>query len=216
MPFYGVPEMPAPDTDTKPTKPKVAARERLVLAAAALFAEKGFDGVTVREICKAAGTSINMIHHYFETKDGLLNEILSRYDQEVFAVPLRLMQTPPASPDDLISRVGLVFETTLEAAIKERDMMLVAFRTQAQLSTLEAFQTAMSGFLSAAQDAGFVREGVDCAMITGAMLDRIVNQVQFAPWLKKSYGIDLATDTAYRSRWCAANVDLFLNGMLPR
>ena len=52
----------AESSESKSDQP---AREWLILAAARLFAAKSFDGVSVREICKEAGTGINMIHHYF-------------------------------------------------------------------------------------------------------------------------------------------------------
>ena len=51
-------------------------RNRLFDSATLLFAEKGFDSVSVREICTHATTSINMIHHYFGSKQGLLNAIV--------------------------------------------------------------------------------------------------------------------------------------------
>ena len=49
---------------------------------------------------------------------------------------------------------------------------------------------------------------------TAFMLDRILNQVQFAPWIKESYGVDLPNDSEYRRRWCEANLDVFVNGIL--
>lgn len=55
---------------------------------------------------------------------------------------------------------------------------------------------------------------LDTQMLTGALLDRIVNQVQFAPWIKRNFGTDVA-DPEYKRRWCASNVDLFLRGALP-
>ncbi len=46
-------------------------RQRLVTTALTLFASKGFDSVTVREIAKAAEVSIGLISHHFGSKDGL-------------------------------------------------------------------------------------------------------------------------------------------------
>jgi AcrR family transcriptional regulator len=43
-----------------------------VLAAArATFAERGFDGATIRSIAAAAGVDPALVHHYFGSKDGL-------------------------------------------------------------------------------------------------------------------------------------------------
>jgi len=47
------------------------ARGRLVLAALRLFAEKGFEAATTREICEAAGANISAIRYYFGDKAGL-------------------------------------------------------------------------------------------------------------------------------------------------
>ncbi len=72
-----------------------------------------------------------------------------------------------------------------------------------------------SEFLEEAKDKGFVREGLDTQLVAGALLDRLMNQVQFAPWIKRVYGTDLATDHKYKKRWCQSNLDLFLSGMVP-
>jgi AcrR family transcriptional regulator len=46
-------------------------RERLLLVAMHLFAERGFDGVTVRDISSAADVSVGLINHHFQSKEGL-------------------------------------------------------------------------------------------------------------------------------------------------
>ena len=203
--------MPAPEDGAA-----LPVQDRLFREGARLFAEKGFGSVSVREICKAAGTSINMIHHYFGSKDGLLQAIVDRHGAAVFAVPIRLLANPVRSGEDLVSRIEMLIETTLEACMAERDVMMVVLREQAEVPALTAFQSAFVTFLDAAKEAGHVRAELDSAMISGAILDRVVNQAQFAPWLLATRGIDLKNDAAYRRTWCAANADLFLNGLLPR
>ncbi len=47
-------------------------RERLIAAGIALFAKKGFDGTTVSEIAKAAGSSRRTFFRYFKTKDDVV------------------------------------------------------------------------------------------------------------------------------------------------
>lgn len=46
-------------------------RDRLLLVAMHLFAERGFDGVTVRDISSAADVSVGLINHHFRSKEGL-------------------------------------------------------------------------------------------------------------------------------------------------
>ncbi|WP_432745285.1 CerR family C-terminal domain-containing protein [Methylobacter sp. G7] len=47
------------------------ARSRLVISALRLFAKKGFEAATTREICEAAGANISAIRYYFGDKAGL-------------------------------------------------------------------------------------------------------------------------------------------------
>lgn len=62
---------------TKPAKPDAAsARDRLLDGAMRLFGERGFDAVTTREICAAAGVNPGAIHYHFGDKDGLYREVL--------------------------------------------------------------------------------------------------------------------------------------------
>ncbi|GIG53862.1 TetR/AcrR family transcriptional regulator [Demequina activiva] len=52
-----------------------AGRERIVDAALRLFAERGHDAVSVRDIAAAANVSVGLIAHHFGSKDGLRREV---------------------------------------------------------------------------------------------------------------------------------------------
>lgn len=63
---------------------KSSAQERqvsIIAAAAALFAEKGFNGTTTREIAKTAGISEALLFRYFPTKRALYGAILAEKSQ---------------------------------------------------------------------------------------------------------------------------------------
>ena len=156
-----------------------------------------------------------MVHHYFGSKQGLLDAIVDQFSSGVFALPLRLLDTQPQSRAEFVSMVELLFETTLEAYIEHRSVMMVVVREQADPEALPAHLERVAAFLERAKEHGFVRDEVDGEMINGFFLDRMLNQIQFAPWIKRNYGTDLLSDPEYRQRWSRANLDLFLNGILP-
>ncbi|MBW3558198.1 MAG: TetR family transcriptional regulator [Proteobacteria bacterium] len=47
-------------------------------AAEALFAEHGFDGVTLRQVSKRAGVDTALVHYYFSSKRGLFDAVFLR------------------------------------------------------------------------------------------------------------------------------------------
>jgi AcrR family transcriptional regulator len=51
-------------------------RQRLILEATRLFAERGFNAVTTREICAAAEVNPGAIHYHFGDKEGLYREVI--------------------------------------------------------------------------------------------------------------------------------------------
>lgn len=53
-------------------------RQRLLEAAEELFIERGYNHVTVRDICKAAGANVAAVNYYFRDKLGLYQEVLMK------------------------------------------------------------------------------------------------------------------------------------------
>jgi len=53
-------------------------RDEILDVAEKLFAEQGFDAITVREISKAADINIAMVSYYFGSKEKLYEEVVNR------------------------------------------------------------------------------------------------------------------------------------------
>jgi AcrR family transcriptional regulator len=53
-------------------------RQRVLEAAGEVFAQKGFDGATVREICTRAGANIAAVNYYFRDKERLYIEAVKQ------------------------------------------------------------------------------------------------------------------------------------------
>lgn len=78
-----------------------ARRDQILDAAAAVFADKGFDRATTKEIAQAAGVSEGTIYNYFDNKFGLLVGIMGRI-AEVEQLPGELAEAMHSGVRDFL------------------------------------------------------------------------------------------------------------------
>ena len=104
-------------TTMRPPKTNPASadtRQRLIDAAAKLFADKGFQNVTVREICKASTANVAAVNYHFGDKAGLYRAVVT-YAIEVMRETNELSQRAGdgLSPEEQIRGFVRVFVTRL-------------------------------------------------------------------------------------------------------
>jgi AcrR family transcriptional regulator len=78
-----VPERKTADRKTTPKSERT--KERILRAAEKLFAEHGYDGVSVRQIAAAAGVQLALLSYHFKTKEGLYRAVFHRRIEPVAA-----------------------------------------------------------------------------------------------------------------------------------
>ncbi len=82
-----------------------AARERLLEAAIALFARKGYHAASVREICEAAGVTKPVLYYWFRSKEGLFQELV-REPTAMFKAMAAEARSGSGSVSERILRLG--------------------------------------------------------------------------------------------------------------
>ena len=80
------------------------ARSKLLKTASQLFAQKGFNAVSIRELAQTAKVNSALISYYFKSKEGLYQEVL----EEQFILIAQLLKEvenlPTASPSERITK----------------------------------------------------------------------------------------------------------------
>lgn len=72
------------------TMEKQDTKEKILLAACRLFAQRGFDGVTHRELASEAGVNSALINYYFRSKELLFEQVLEycfQLTSEKYVIP---------------------------------------------------------------------------------------------------------------------------------
>jgi AcrR family transcriptional regulator len=121
----------------------VSRRDDILEAARILFAEKGFDGTTMRAVASSAGVDVALAAYHFGGKDGL------------FAAAMDL----PLSPADVI---GDVFAQGLDGAGERlvRTFLTVWETPETGAALLAVFRSAASNERASAAFGQFVSHGI--------------------------------------------------------
>lgn len=100
------------EAKAEPTAPPTArgeARRKAILdAAAELFFERGFEGVSMSEVVQHAGGSLATLYRLFGSKEGLFEAILAEVSNEIVA-PLLDEEIDRRPPEEALRRVGESF-----------------------------------------------------------------------------------------------------------
>ncbi|MEU8355273.1 TetR/AcrR family transcriptional regulator [Nonomuraea sp. NPDC048882] len=88
-------------------------RDHLVKLAAELFARKGFQATTVREIADEAGILSGSLYHHFDSKETIVDEVLSTFLDDLIARYRAALDTK-ADPRTVLSEMVRIGFGTLE------------------------------------------------------------------------------------------------------
>lgn len=115
-------------------------RERIIAAAVDDFAEKGYDGATIRSIAARAGVDSALVHHYFGTKADLFADAVGIPLRPDVDVP-RILTGPRAEVGERLIRY--VLEGFEQPEVRRRGIMLLRTAIGSRLTT-----PLLAGFLS--------------------------------------------------------------------
>lgn len=153
---------------------KTGRRLALLEAATSVFAERGFEAATTREIAERAGCAEGLIHRYFAGKRGLLLAILEHKGQH--AAESYLENVPPRQTVREEIESILLFE--LDSKWEKRDFMRICV-AEASIdpgvgaAVRDGIQTRQVEFiisrLRSHQEAGRIRPDVDIQAVAYAI-----------------------------------------------
>lgn len=189
-------------------------KERIVDEAAALFAEKGFASVGVREISARAGVNISMISYYYNGKIGILKAIIEAYFKDLDAIVERVTieKLPPeAGLKKLIDELIVLIRT-------KRDFCKVAIAEMPfNVPEVEDLKVKLLAHHIRLIRAGFHQGGAERddpmqhVVVGPAFISLIFSHFLFGHIVQKAY--DVTYDDAFFTKYSQEIATLFLFGM---
>lgn len=192
----------------------------LLEAAKKLFADKGFDGVSVKDICDKAGVNVSLVSYHFGSKEGLFNACLEKFGQERLKFAEMLLKDEPKSREDFRQRIKMFTENFVAAHLEEPEVSSILQRecgnTQSLASDLfksvflKSFEYLVK-FTAKAQKNKYFRSDLDPLICAGMYFGSFVHLLRVAPMLKEFYGHSL-TDKKFQSKVIEQALSIFLEG----
>ena len=78
-------------------------KEDILIAALNLFAEKGFDGVSVRDIAEEVGIRQSSLYKHYESKQDIFDNILIRMEEQYQRMTLEV-RAPQGAMQERLTR----------------------------------------------------------------------------------------------------------------
>ncbi len=193
--------------------------DKVIDAATRAFAASGFEGASVRNICKAAGVNAQAIHYHFGSKEKLYVAVLKRFADEQDAIVGRLVTTAAASVEDLRTRLLFFLDTALEFWVRTPGLEVAYLEGRRNGpyqgvvgDTMIALDAALVRLLEASQKAGHVREGVDLQLVGSTLVERLGAQAVDADLMERVLGYSMR-DAERRREFVGKLIDVVLFGI---
>ncbi len=90
-------------------------KDIIFATAAQLFAQKGYNGVSMREISEQSGVTKPTIYYYFGSKEGIYEELIETGMQYVISSFDRIVQKDASAKDKLVMMTKTFFQLTIDA-----------------------------------------------------------------------------------------------------
>lgn len=117
------------------TAPSDKTREQILIQATKSFAENGYEGASLREICNSANANVSAVKYHFGDKEGLYRTCLSEYAATRLSVVANIL-TPVNSKEELKIKLQLFAEDFLSESFNNFDMSRMLFREIENMNTV--------------------------------------------------------------------------------
>ncbi len=199
---------------------KDSSRDKLLEVALHLFAKKGYESVSVKELADESNLNVSLVSYHFGGKEGLYRACLAEFGNQRLAVAQRVLK-PASSREEVRVRLQLFVEEVFNCHLEQADAcQLVHRESELQIPVipdifeetfLKIFETLVD-FLKKAQNSGFLRTGQDCQIIARIFFSSVMHIAHTDPLAQKIFSKTLA-NAKYRDQMVSHLLSTFLDGI---
>ncbi len=192
---------------------------RIVTAATRLFAEKGYDGVSIKEISESAEVNIAAVNYHFESKEKLFRHIIDQFISDILVLSRKTL-LPPQSPVELRVRLEVYIRQTIEAMMNQPDVFSIMQREMERSDhviqqTILKNRVALIEFLTQAKKNGLLASDVEPSFAAESLTAQVSYARRKTPMGKDLFGHS-PSEEKYREQWIHQTLRVFLGGVVRK
>ncbi|NNC10552.1 TetR/AcrR family transcriptional regulator [Planctomonas sp. JC2975] len=157
-------------------------REQVLVAAVALFNEKGYDATSVADLADRLGLTKSALYHHFESKEELLSLALD----EALAGLERVIDEPAARTGSAAAQLAHVITGAVTVLIEKLPYVTLLLRVRgnspveaAALERRREFDRRVADVVRRAQRDGLLRDDVDASVATRLLFGMVNSLVEW-------------------------------------
>lgn len=133
-------------------------KNKILLAAKKLFAEKGYEGTGVRQICDEAGVNISLVSYHFGGKKNLFDSLFHHFYRPLVTSELELISDSMSPSEGVRKIISLIVRITLRdpemSNIIYQELSVNINHSSTVNECIDQLFTKMNGFLRVGKERG--------------------------------------------------------------
>lgn len=180
---------------------------RIIAAAEKLFAGKGFDGTSVRDIADEAGVNLAMISYYFGSKEKLMQAIFKERTGNVRLKVERLLQNESLSP---LEKMQVLAEDYIERMVQKQAFHRIMVYEQvleknpAVTEMLMELKKENAGYIAQlikdGQKRGAFKKDIDVVLLMNTLIGTVTQTFMNQNYYKLYYNLQPPSDEALQEK----------------
>jgi TetR/AcrR family transcriptional repressor of mexJK operon len=192
-------------------------RQQILDAAQQIFAQKGFEGASIKDLAKAAKISPGLLYWYFKDKTDLFVSLISERIEEAFGTLLPESVSFDLPPDEFLPQFGHFYIDLFEPPMNAALFKLMVANAQSFPSAVKQVRSNVIGRVLSTLQSYFERQieagrmrPCDTEMVTRTFMGSVVAFLLLRHVLQMELGRERSVEA-----FVDGVTDVILHGILP-
>ena len=195
--------------------------EKILSSSIRLFAEHGYDRVTIKHICEDAKVSLSAVHYHFNSKEELYNKIINSLDFSRLETAQKFLNMKFSTIDDMQERLLFFSKELSDIVISSQELMQIIFDDISKnindslaifTEKIAPVRSSIAEFFKKGKDLSLIQSKADHEMIADIVIYHICNEMQRSIFKKVAPVLTSQTERD-RLQWISDFIHLVIHGI---